>query len=99
MITSIIFFVIELITTFVTNAMLQNQTQPMEFGTATFIIFIYATCLIGAVISLIYCIVKLKSWMINSKAKYIVGTIFSSITIVYGLIFFISFFIGLGAAA
>ena len=99
MITSIIFFAIELITTFVTNAMLQNQTQPMEFGTATFIIFIYATCLIGAVISLIYCIAKLRNWLLKGKAKYIVGIVFSSVTILYGLIFFISFFIGLGAAA
>ena len=99
MIGAIIFFAIELITTFVTNAMLQNQTQPMEFGTATFIIFLYAACLIGAIISLIYCIVKLSSWLLTSKAKYIVGIVFSSLTILYGLIFFISFFIGLGAAA
>ena len=99
MISAIIFFAIELITTFVVNGVIQNQTQPMEFGTATFIIFLYAACLIGAIISLIYCIVKLRSWLLKGKAKYIVGIVFSSLTILYGLIFFISFFVGLGAAA
>ena len=99
MIGAIIFFAIELITTFVVNGVIQNQTQPIEYDTATFIIFLYAACLIGAIISLIYCIVKLNSWLVKGKAKYIVGIVFSSLTILYGLIFFISFFIGLGAAA
>ena len=99
MIGAIIFFAIELITTFVVNGVIQNQTQSIEYGTATFIIFLYVACLIGAIISLICCIAKLRNWLLKGKAKYIVGIVFSSVTILYGLIFFISFFIGLGAAA
>ncbi len=73
----------------------QGGTITYEF--AMFTIFFYAVCTICAIIALIMNIKALKDWL-ASKPKAIVGTILSSIAILYGVIFFASLIAGIAAA-
>ena len=73
------------------------QVGAISYELSMFTIFFYAICTVCAIVSLIMNIKNLRDWM-ASKPKAVVGTILSSVALLYGVIFFVTLIISLGAA-
>ena len=82
--------------TFLTVYGLLQTGYPLSAGGAWFIVFVIAACVAMAIIALIGCIKRLKTYY--ETGKNITGIVFSGITLLQGAIFFIAFIVGaLGA--
>ena len=70
-----------------------TRVVPMNAAFAWFVIIMFLLCTIASIITLVTNIQGIRnSW---ERGKYITGTVFSGIGILFGTIFFISFFAAL----
>ena len=89
---AIIAFAVEMLFLTITSALTRLNTE-LSVGFSWFVVFVFAICTLLAVFSLLGSIKEIREgW---SKAKGIVGTVFSGLALLIGAIFLITFLVTL----